>query len=331
MKPFPWLLLGCAGLACSESKSFPQGPVELFRVRSAQFVSGGLPGTLPPDGGAPAPDADAGDAGDDGGNGPPQITAFESLGRVAYQGQGGIKFNGRATDQAFAVGLAMADAGDGYWVVPIGAPDPTLPELTWDATCDLGLDLVPGYHDVSVVAIDQQGRAGRQLAFPLCVASRVPDNWNACEHSLAPPDAVISLQWDTNVDLDLQVVAPDGTVIDAKRHPTTAPVDDAGALPPGAGSIDRDSNGGCVIDNIRFENLVWNTARPQGRYGIYVNLFAACGQPSVRFEVSVWTSVPDADGGQVLHEWYRQGGEILDVQANGGTARGLFISEFVFQ
>jgi hypothetical protein len=101
-------------------------------------------------------------------------------------------------------------------------------------------------------------------------------------------------------------------------------------VPDDAGQLDRDSNSGCVIDGIRHENLVWNKGRPTGRYGIYVNLFDACKQGSVRFEVSVYGAVPDGDGGSHLERFYDQTGELLDIQANGGSALGLFVTEFVF-
>jgi uncharacterized protein YfaP (DUF2135 family) len=179
------------------------------------------------------------------------------------------------------------------------------------------------------VAIGENGQAGAQVGASLCVASRVPDNLHACDPKKAPPQAVISLRWDTNVDLDLQVLTAAGNVVDGK-HPTTAPPNDAGVVPADAGQLDRDSNAGCLIDGIRYENLAWNTGHPTGRYGIYVNLFDACKQGSVRFELSVYTAVPDVDGGSRLERFYDQAGELLDIQANGGAGLGLFITEFLF-
>jgi hypothetical protein len=80
---------------------------------------------------------------------------------------------------------------------------------------------------------------------------------------------------------------------------------------------------------------------PHGLYGIYANLFDACKQPAVRFRVEVWISVnrdPSADGrtGRQLERFYPgpadpQGGELLDISANAGTARGLFVTQFKFK
>jgi hypothetical protein len=308
--------------ACSGGQNSPQGPTQAFRIRNAQFVPGSLPGVEPPDGGTAVGDAGA--------DAPPSITSIESYGRVAFQGQANKKLAGRASLNAFAVALAMPDASEGYWVLPVGAPDPSFNELTWSAVADVGVQIEPGNHEVRVAAIDESGRAGTQLSSPLCVTGRVPDGLHACDPSLPVPQAVISLHWDVNADLDLRVVTPDGTVVDSK-HRTTTPEDDAGAVSAGTGSIDRDSNAGCVIDAIRYENLVWDSVMPEGRYGIYVNLFDACKQPAARFVVEVYSAVSDAEGRQKLERYFQRGGELLDLNANAGTSPGLFVTEFDFR
>jgi len=72
-----------------------------------------------------------------------------------------------------------------------------------------------------LAAIDEQGNAGEETRLDTCITRPIPDNLNACDPTIAPPFAVLSLAWDADVDLDLVVVAPDGRVIDPK-HPTTA-------------------------------------------------------------------------------------------------------------
>jgi hypothetical protein len=74
---------------------------------------------------------------------------------------------------------------------------------------------------------------------------------------------------------------------------------------------------------------------PHGHYGIYVNLYDSCKQPAVHFRVEIYTSVPQDDGGAHLKLYYPRpedppGGILLDISANGGTARGLFVTEFNF-
>jgi hypothetical protein len=323
-------LAGCAG------DGNPQiGTGEPFRVQypdpnrnqqlaAAQFVRGPLPGEARHDAGthAHAPDAGPGV--------PPRITQIDTAG-FYRQGQGGAKVTGRASETASAVGISLDGVGTGYWVVPIGEPDGTVQgEFDWTAVCDFADGIPAGNHSIRVVAIDGLGTAGETFPQPVCIASRVPDNFHSCRPKRAVPEAVISLEWDANVDLDLQVVAPDGRLIDPK-HPYSEDPNDAGVLPRDVGKFDRDSNPACALDGIRMENLVWKDVKPHGTYQIYANLFDACKQPAVRFTVSVYTKGSNPDGGEgSLVNHFSQSGELMDFQANGDSARGLFISEFVF-
>lgn len=313
-----WILAGC-----SEGQNASLGASPLIRVHNgsgtyAQRIQKPLPGA--PAAGASAGGAAAEEAG-------PTVNVETTPGWV-YQGQSNGKYAGRLSEDAVAVGIAIPDVEDGYWVKPAGVSDSVTKELTWDAYLAVSDAVEPGYHDIQLVALDEAGNAGPIVTYPLCVRSRVPDNLNACDPSLDAPNAVISLKWDSNVDLDLQVIDPDGNVIDAK-HPAAKPTGDV--VDTAAGVLDRDSNAGCLVDGIRHENLVWNASKPKGRYGIYVNLFSACGKPSVHFEVSVFVAKAVKDAGQKLKPFYSQSGVLMDFQANGGDGRGLFITEFDFR
>jgi hypothetical protein len=311
-------------LGCEQAKS---GVAEPFRVRDAQFVQGALPGERPRmqgAGGASATDAGAS-------QGPPSITSLETFNLDVFQGQGGKAFRGRASSHASAVLLALEGAGSGYWVVPTGAPDPATDELTWSAVTDFDIGIKTGKHALRVVAIDEQGGAGVQLELSVCVTGRVPDNRSACNPDKQPPRAVISLQWDVNADLDLLVVDSEGQVIDAKHPSTVSPSADAGTANGEGAMLDRDSNAGCAIDGLRTENLVWNTIAPEGRYGIYVNLFDACKQPAVRFRVFVYVAPgEDEPASRFWTPRLQRSGELLDLATNPAPDRGLFIAEFVF-
>lgn len=326
MKP-AWMicvyaLAALAVQACS-TRPAPSGLTEPIRVRDGQFVVGDAPGALPPEAGPSPVIPDASPAE------PPRITTVDSLNNLIYPGESGKKLTGHATGTSWAVGLRFRDLGTGYWIVPIGVPDPqTQNELTWDAVCDFARDIPPGFHELVFFAIDEQERVGEQRSLPVCIPLGIPDNLHACDPRIAPPAAVISLTWDTNVDLDLQVVTPDGKLVDGK-HPSTALIGDAGTVPSSAGVLDRDSNAGCVIDSMRQEDLVWQTYPPSGRYTIRVNLFDSCKQASVRFTVGVYTAEGEGDK-RHLGERFRRSGEVLDFQAAGTSQPGLFITEFVF-
>lgn len=324
------LIFGLAlasSVGCTDGMTTPLGLDTRVRFHDGkgnylQHVDGRLPGAKPLDDGASAA---AGASSTDAG---PVVSYSVAPGWV-YQGQSNAKFEGKLSSESVAVGMAVADVAGGYWVKPAGILEPVEQILTWDAYLDVADGVKPGYHDVTFVGIDDDGNAGQQVKKSLCIRSRVPDNLNACEPSSDAPRAVISLKWDANVDLDLQVVDPKGNVVDSKNR-ATAPTGEA--TDPNAGTLDRDSNAGCVIDGIRYENLVWNgDVSPQGRYGIYVNLFDSCKLASVHFEVSVWVAKDVSDTGRTLKQYYSQSGVMMDFQANAGTGRGLFITDFDFK
>jgi hypothetical protein len=77
----------------------------------------------------------------------------------------------------------------------------------------------------------------------------------------------VSLSFAAPVDLDLHVIAPDGSEVyyGSPRNRT-------------GGHLDLDSNAGCRIDNVDNENIVWdNAATPEGgRYVVRVAYFSAC-------------------------------------------------------
>jgi hypothetical protein len=319
--------LGAAIVAACDEPGQPLlvGANEPIRVRGAQLISGALPGSPPVDlGDAAAPEAGAPDAG------PPQglvVTDIESADPVVLPGASAKKITGRVTDTGVAVAMRIADLGTGYWVLPVSIPDPQFPgEITFEANVDFNQFIPPGSHMLRVVGIDANGVAGTQRDFKLCIASRVPDNLNACDPTNAPPDAVISLQWDADVDLDLQVTTPDGRVVEPK-HPLVVPID-AGRPDPNAALIDRDSLAACVPDGRRQEDLIF-PKRPTGTWTIAANLFDNCKQPGVRFEVVVYEAQGD---GQARHlvETFRRAGHLADIDANGGARPGLFVVDYPF-
>lgn len=306
------IVLCVCALSCSGE---PQrsGLDEPFVVRNGALQQGELPGVAPDDAGA---------------EGPLRITSLETSNRVIATAQGGKVFLGRTTPDAYAVGLRMTDVGSGWWMVPVGAGDPSYGgELTWQLTADFGGSVAPGIHRLRFAAIDGNGRGGPQRDVSVCVLPEVPDNLHACDATLAPPDTVITLAWDADVDLDLAVTTPDGKTVDA-RHPTSAAVDGS-SVPtarlndPSTGTLDRNSNAACVIDRIRRESVVWQGAPSPGVYRAYVNLFDACGRAGVRYRVSVWRRGANNAQTEVL----RRDGALTSLAANGGATRGTFVAE----
>ena len=304
-------LLALALCRCSGE---PQrvGLDEPFAVRNGVLREGPLPGSPPSDAGITTP----------------AITAAESAGALVAPGQAGKVYLGRASPEAYAVGVRLDELGSGWWMVPVGGADPSFNnELTWQLTADFPGRVAPGLHRMRFVALDASGRGGTQRDLRVCVLPEIPDNLHACDPTITAPDTVISLSWDADADLDLVVVTPDGKVVDA-RHPTTAAVMGT-SVPadrlrdPSTGVLDRNSNAACALDRVRRENLVFQGAPAAGVWRVYVNLFDACRQTAARYRVGVWRR--DASGAQT--ESLRRDGILTAIAANGGAARGTFVTE----
>jgi hypothetical protein len=292
-----FLLVACAG------EKNPSGLEEPLRVRGASFKDGALPS------GASAA----------------KVTFLETANLVLAQGQAGKGLSGR-TSGASSVGLRFADLGSGYWVVVLGGPDPaTKGELTFSTQLDVGTQLPPGSHDLQLVAFDGAGIPGEIRTLKVCVATPWPDNLNACDDSLPPPAAVLTLAWDANVDLDLQLLTPDGKLVDGK-HPSTALPGDAGITKDDlakSGRLDHDAT--CSTPMHR-ESIVWQTAPAPGTHLVYANLFDACGQGGVSFEATLLLN----DGGKLVPK-LSQRGQLLAIDANGGAKTGLYLTDLTFE
>jgi hypothetical protein len=246
------------------------------------------------------------------------VTLATTNNAIVLHGQGGKLFTGRANDHAAAVALRLAGSGTGYWVFPLAGPDPQYPgELTWSATCDFAPSAAPGPRSFLFAAIDGEGRAGATFTLPMCIAGPVPDNLHLCDPTRPPPDVVLRLSWDSDVDLDLVVVAPDGREISAKA-----------SRGEGDARVDRDSLAACAKDGLRVEHVVF-PARPSGRFNVFASLFDACGLPAVRFTLDVLEAQGEGAARQLVRRETRSG-RMIDLDANGGRDRGLFIIDPTF-
>jgi uncharacterized protein YfaP (DUF2135 family) len=143
---------------------------------------------------------------------------------------------------------------------------------------------------------------------------------------------VIELAWDAPVDLDLRVITPSGKVVDSK-HPTSADEDEDGKLDPnaeGVGVIDHDAFAHCQSLGRRGENLVFQTPPTPGTYLIYANLYDACDQPDVHFDVSLHVPEPGTEENTYSQaRTFHQAGQLQAVHANGGAKLGMFLTSFV--
>lgn len=315
---FGLLLLGCSGEDTTAGFGQP------LRVKDAQFRAGELPG-LPP---LTADDINAGVKAT-----PPSIESVSIGINVVAEDEPSRSIHGNASSDSAAVGVRFAELGDGYWLVPTSSVDPlatAVVDWSLDAAFDRGLSA--GLHKLLFAAIDEHGKSGTQGEASLCVTSSLPDNGNACDPSTSPPNLVIQLAWDAPVDLDLRVVTPTGKVVDSK-HPTTVDADGNGKVDPsaaGAGAFDHDAFAHCQPLGRRAENLIFQDNPPAGTYLIYANLYDACGQADVHFDVSLHVAEPGDDEGTFKQtQTFHQAGQLEAVHANGGAKLGMFLTSFV--
>ncbi len=254
-------------------------------------------------------------------------------------GSATFQIPGVISSDAAAVGFRFADIGSGYWVRP-GANASQTGGFSFSADATISADAPVGKHTLLFAGIGPNGQSGTEQAYSVCLEPPFPDKLssadpalpgNACDPSQRPPALVVSLAWDTPVDLDLEVVTPSGKLVDPKHPNTATPVDGMVDLDqPGVGVLDGDSNADCKLDERNRENLVFETPPEAGRYQVYADLYEACGKSSVRFELSLVSAQPGTDPGTFEQATtFRQGGVLTAAQADGGAELGLFVTEFV--
>jgi hypothetical protein len=275
-------LFGCS------SESASSGLGEPIRVSNGQFFEGPFPETH-----------------DDG----PALSQVTLKSAQFFAGSPAKTITGDAANGAQSVAVALENLGSGYWIVPMGAPDPNTPgEFAWAANCDFSSDLGAGLQNLSLAAADAGGKFGPLTTQKISIKSLIPTG-----------RVVASLTWGADADLDLHLTAPSGKELYPKK-PNTIGSDETGAALPGSGLLDRDSLAACVPDGVRTENVVFADAPEPGFYTVRVDLFNACKQPAVTFKFTLYV-----DGQSVLEKT----GRLLDIDADaGGQYSGLFVTEF---
>jgi hypothetical protein len=322
MSAHRWLVLGSVALLGCSGETLTRGLTEPFRIEGAQFEEGDLPG-IP--GNSEAAKAESASL-------LPSLVSFSAL-TIVPPGAVDRGIAGSATPGTSSVGLRFADLGHGYWVLPTTTADVfSENELAWGGLASYARQPQAGKHELVGVAIDGNGRAGVQSRLSVCLLPEVPDNGNVCDPTKNPPKLVVSLAWNSPVDLDLRVVTPDGKVVDAK-HPTSALADVDGKVDPsieGTGRILSDSNASCQIDGQQRESLVYQARPPAGQYLVYANLYEACDQASVEFTMTVHSSIPSDDHFTQI-ETLRKSGSLQAIHANAGAALGTFLTQFTIE
>jgi hypothetical protein len=121
-------------------------------------------------------------------------------------------------------------------------------------------------------------------------------------------DVQVTLNWDSDADVDLHVVDPAGSEIFWGARQSAS-----------GGQLDLDSNAACAGDNVRNENITWPVgSAPQGTYTVRVDYWSACDAPETNFTVLI-----HSEGQTDLFH-----GQFTGAGDNGGYGSGVDIATF---
>ena len=121
-------------------------------------------------------------------------------------------------------------------------------------------------------------------------------------------DVQVTLSWDSDSDVDLHVVDPNGDEVHWANRQVAS-----------GGELDLDSNAGCAIDGVRNENITWPVgSAPRGTYTVRVDYWSACSVAATSYTVLV------NNGGnvEIFTGTFTGGGD------TGGRGSGLEITTF---
>ncbi len=291
---------GCAASASPES-----GITALLRISNAQFVEGALP-----------PDTAS--------TGTAVISGVAISNTNVYPGEEDFPLSGTVTGATALVGLK----GDvGYWIVPATLVDQTTVG-GYDFSAKLTFSpLMPvGSQTLILRGVTKDGTIGPAQLYKLEAATTVPTG-----------PLVITLEWDTEADLDLHVVMPN--VADPtmpieiwSKHPVGLPVPVLGGPPiypdqiANAPYLDFDSNANCVIDGRRQENVIFPVAPPPGDYTVRVDTPSLCGQADAQWTVSATLTDSQMNAtSRGFVQW-----ESTDASTRGAHVAGSGLLAFTF-
>lgn len=229
-----------------------------MRVDGAQFERGAMPAAM---------------------NGPAVTSLLVTSGRLAA-GLIGKPISGLVPLEVRAVALAL-DGDVGYWIVQPGRIDPqTLTQLGFSARLSFSPKLTAGNYRLIARAVDAAGHFGPISDADLTISASAADG----------AMFAMTLEWDTQADLDLHVVTPSGVEIWAKNINSAEPPAPGQTADPNAwqagGILDFDSNANCVIDGRRRETVYWTQPPPSGRYLARVDTYSMCGEAQANWTVT---------------------------------------------
>jgi hypothetical protein len=290
-------LLGCEGASAQS------GLVSTLRMQGAQYV----PGELDQSEHAASP----------------EVHRLDSNNNTVYRGIPAKKVAGAAGPGSTAV-LVGLQGDSGHWILPVQTPDTSSPgDLTFSGQASLSDHTPLGPATLLLRAVSADGAMGPVYR----------QDWKITDLAVSG-ELVISLDWDTEADLDLRVVAPDATgkEVEIWSRKTSTAVKPGPGEPPlteddlaKVGRLDFDSNSQCVLDGRLQENVYWVSKPAQANqvYTVRVDAFSMCGEPLAHWRVRVLL-----DGQEVLSARGQMGDS--DTRFDHGPGAGLQALQFTY-
>jgi hypothetical protein len=245
----------------------------------------------------------------------PEVHSISTANNQLFPGVAAKNISGTTGPGSNAVVIGLV--GDtGHWVFPVQDQDQNRPgDFTFSCSASFSRNTPVGDGGaVSLVvrASDRNGHLGPAMIQPMIMDAILPTG-----------ALVVSLDWDTQADLDLHVQMPhdaDAGVNEIwSRKPSGLSAGTAGATfseATAAGYLDFDSNSQCVIDGRRVENVIFPGDLPSGDYTVRVDTFSLCGEATARWRVQVF-----ADGWTEPQVVYGQSTE-TDTRYSHGQGAG---------
>jgi hypothetical protein len=295
------LILGAvaAVLCCACTGSNPSsGQSAFLQIQGAQYVAGGID-TEPQ-------------------SSLPEIHSISTANNQLFPGIAAKNISGTAGPGSNAVVMGLL--GDtGHWVFPVQDLDQNRPgDFTFSCSASFSRNTPVGDGGAISLVVrssDRNGNVGPAMIQPMTMDAPLPTG-----------ALVVSLDWDTEADLDLHVQVPsdaDAGINEIwSRKPSGLPAGTSGATfndATAAGYLDFDSNSQCVIDGRRVENVIFPSTVPSGEYTVRVDTFSLCGEVSARWRVQVfaegWTEPSVAYGQSTETDTRFSHGQGAGVQA----------------
>ncbi len=154
------------------------------------------------------------------------------------------------------VGLIVGIEGHvGYYQIPVDDVSETLQDIQILLRSFAPYETPPGVLPIRVAARDERGRVSPYGSKVFTVKA------------VGSGDIQISVSWDTDADVDLHVIDPQGCETNFTNKTGCA----SGA------ELDLDSNIGCPANGVKNENIFWPEGQsPAGTYTVLVNYYNGC-------------------------------------------------------